>query len=161
MMTTKEHKEQKLKELFDLPIPEYFMIPDGLIIPFAAKVLIKKVHQASVKTAAGIMLAQSTDTTRSVHGIICGIGCGVDLELYPVKLGMKVEFSIGLEEDTFHDGQAYMCIDQFHIKGAVPEGNYKHPYYPTNRDKRRAMMIENDIRANKIADAKIDEINNG
>ncbi len=159
-MTTQEHKEQKLKELSELPIAQDFEIPNGLLIPFANKLLVKKVYQPSRKSAGGIIIPESGDTKHSTHGIIYGIGVGVDLEQYPVKLGMKVEFTIGLDEDTYHEGEAYMCIDQFHIKGAVPEGNYKHPYFPTNREKRRQEMIDNTKRARDISNAKIDEIQN-
>lgn len=161
-MTTEEHKQQKLKELADLPVDiDFEGIPNGLLIPFGNKILIRKVHQKAMQSKGGIILAESGDTKRSTHGIIYGLGSTVDLEQYPVKLGMKVEFTIGLEEDTYHDGQAYLCIDQYHVKGAVPEGNYKHPYFPTNRDKRRSEMIDNGKRADKIADAKIDKIQNG
>ena len=159
-MTTQEHKEKAIKQLEELPIAEDFSVPDGLLIPFANKVLVRKVHQASIKTAGGIMLAQSADTSRSTHGVIYAIGCGVDLEQYPVKLGMKVEFTIGLDEDTFHEGESYLCVDQFHIKGAVPDGNYKHPYFPTNLEKRRQVNIDNTKLAHKISNDKIDEIQN-
>ena len=161
MTTTQEHKEQKLKELADLPIEEEFEIPDGLIIPFGQKVLIRRVAQKERYSPGGILMLGDGDTKRSLHDIVVAIGPTVDLESCPIKLGMKVEFGIGLEDDTVHQGISYLCIDQFHIKGAVPEGNYKHPYYPTNRDKRRAVMIENTERAAKITDAKLDEIQNG
>lgn len=159
-MTTAEHKQLKLKELAELPIEPDFELPDGLIIPMGNKVLVKKVHQKAAQSKGGIILSQSGDTKRSTHGIICGIGSTVDLEQYPVKLGMKIEFNIGIEEDTWHEGQAYICMDQFHIKGAVPEGNYKHPYYPTNADKRRQVLIDNGKIAQKLSDAKMDELNN-
>jgi len=161
-MTTAEHKEQKLKELAELPIPEDFMIPDGLILPFNQKVLVKKIPQKSQMRKSGIMLLSGEDQLKhSTLGLVMAIGPTVDLEGCPIKLGMTIEFSIGLEEDTWHEGESYLCIDQFHIKGAVPDGNYKHPHYPTNRELRREVMIENTIRASKIADAKIDEITNG
>ena len=159
-MTTKEHKEKAIKELELLPIAKDFVVPDGLLIPFANRVLVRKVFQASRKSAGGIIIPDSGDTKHSTHGIIYAIGCGVDLEQYPVKLGMKVEFTIGLDEDTFHEGESYLCIDQFHIKGAVPDGNYKHPYFPTNKEKRRQMNIDNTKLAHDIANKKIDEIQN-
>lgn len=159
-MTTQEHKEKAIKQLAALPIAEDFFVPDGLLIPFSNKVLVRKVYQSARKSAGGIIIPESGDTKHSTHGIVYGIGSGVDLEQYPVKLGMKVEFTIGLDEDTFHEGEAYLCIDQFHIKGAVPDGNYKHPYFPTNKEKRRQMNIDNTKLAHDIANKKIDEIQN-
>ena len=160
-MTTSEHKEQKLKELAELPIDADFSIPDGLIIPMGQKVLIKKIPQKAVMTKSGVMLLGNEDNLKkSTLGLIMAIGPTVDLEGCPIKLGMKVEFTVGLEEDTYHEGQAYLCIDQFHIKGAVPDGNYKHPYFPTKREIRRQEMIDNTKLANDIANKKIDEIQN-
>lgn len=159
-MTTQEHKEQKLKELANLPIEEGFEIPDGLLIPFGQNLLIKRVAQKERYSDGGVLLLGDQDIKQSLHGLIVGIGPMVDLENYPVKLGMKVEFGVGLHDNTVHKGDSYLCIDAFHVKCAVPEGNYKNPYYPTNRELRREVMIENTIRASKIADAKIDEIQN-
>jgi len=73
---------------------------------------------------------------------------------------MKIEFGIGLDDNTFHEGIPYMLIDQFHVKGAVPDGNYQHPYFPTNREKRRQELIDNTQLAHDIANKKIDEIQN-
>ena len=159
-MTTQEHKEQKLKELASLPIEEGFEIPDGLLIPFGQGVLLRRVAQKERYSDGGILLLGDGDIKKSLHGIVVGIGPMVDLDQYPLRLGMKVEFGVGLPDNTVHKGETYLCVDAYHIKCAVPEGNYKHPYYPTNRDKRRAENIENTERASKIFDAKIDEIQN-
>jgi hypothetical protein len=69
-MTTTEHKELKLKELEELPIAEDFVIPDGLIIPFSNKILIKRIGQGIVKTEAGLLLPETSATPKDVVGIV-------------------------------------------------------------------------------------------
>ena len=65
-MTTSEHKEQKLKELAELPIDADFSIPDGLIIPMGQKVLIKKIPQKAVMTKSGVMLLGNEDNLKKL-----------------------------------------------------------------------------------------------
>lgn len=155
------HKEEQLLIASKIPIEDNFQIPDGLMIPCGQQVLIKRIGQEAFISRGGIIIPETSSKKRGIHGIVMAIGPLVDLTSYPVKVGLKVEFRDGLEEDTLHNGIAYLLVDQFNIKGIVPKGNFKHPKYPTTEEKRREERIEVTKRIHKETENGIDKINNG
>ena len=155
-----DHKQEQLNIAAKLPIEKDFQIPDGLILPSSSRVLVKRSGQQAFISSGGIIMPESNSKKKGIHGIVMAIGPSVNLEEYPIKLGIKIEFTDGLEEDTLHNGIAYLLIDQFHIKGIVPDGNYKHPKYPTNAEIRRQNRMDDQVRASKLGDDKINEIQN-
>lgn len=152
------HKERQLNLVQELPIEKEFQIPDGLLIPSGAQILIKRIGQDPFISKGGIIVPEQSTKKKGLHGIVMAIGPDVDIESSLVKLGIKVEFREGLEEDTLHNGEAYLLIDQFHIKGIVPDGNFKHPKYPTNDELRREDRIEFTKRSQKKSKQQMDEL---
>ncbi len=155
------HKTDYLKLASELPIEEGFTIPDGLLMPCGSQILVKRVKSGSFLSRGGIIIPAADDSQKGLHGIVMAIGPQVDLDAYPVKEGVKIEFKPGLEEDTIHDGERYLLIDQYSLKGLVPPGNFKHPKYPTNEEKRRETRINAVQNSKKLADKQLDKINNG
>ncbi len=158
------HKEEILKLAAELPIEENFSVPDGLLIPTGQQVLLKRLSSKSFISKGGIIIpdANTKDPTKKgVHGLVMAIGPNVDLEAYPIKLGVKVEFRLGIEEDTLHNGESYILTDQFNIKGLAPEDNHKHPKYPTAEELRRMDRIEGTKRIVDLGKSEVDQILNG
>lgn len=158
--TAASHKDQYLKIASKLPIEENFEIPDGLLMPCGTQILVKRLVAGSFMSRGGIIIPDATGKAKGLHGVVMAIGPQVDLQAYPIKEGVKIEFKPGLEEDTLHGGIEYILLDQYSIKGLVPPGNYKHPKFPTNEEKRRETRINAVKNSHDLSNKQMDFINN-
>lgn len=133
-----EWRNERLKELNNLPIEEDFEIPKGLFIPFGRDVLIKEIKQGEIKRNGIIVGIPTSKTVGASIGVIYAKGEDCFKPLYE---GMRVYYEPQSMLRVYCNNDEYIQLPEDFVFGAAPPETYLQPYVADTVAKRRESRI--------------------
>ncbi len=88
------------------------------IRPLGDRVLVKPLKEEEV-TKSGIVLPDTVDKEKKTEGEIIALGDGEKLSKLNLKVGMKVLFKKGWDDDITVDGEEYKVLDHDNVVAVI------------------------------------------
>jgi co-chaperonin GroES (HSP10) len=155
----KQWRENRLRELSELPIDESYEELEGMFIPFGSDVLLKQIEQGQIKTKSGIIAATAASKTIGASiGCVYAVG---EMVQKPIYEGMRVYYEPGTQLRVYIDGEEFIQVNEHLVYGAATPKTYLTPYvadsHAKRREERRSGMIAADKRDQEVLDKKFDQ----